>query len=562
MTTKAEILSIIIFLALLQALTIDLSAKPKRVADKQKGEVRTAEQIRDERELRYFFYEAMLAMDENKYDEAMALLQHCHLISPDDAATNYYLGILYGGLHDDERMLQYIDLAYAASPHDYWYPYSVQHYKTGEKSDRKKAIIALQKEIRRSPDDSHAAEVLQNIYIRETNTKSALRMQDLIEHVNGTDMYSALQRYRLYMMSGKSKQAAAVINKYLQQDPDNYYMQVFLGDVMMQQGEKEAAYKQYVSVEKSYPENPYLALSLSNYYGETGDYTRAAQYELQAISNDIISLDYKLDILRNDRWLRQNDSLHLQALQSLIVQYPLEEEAHRPLADYYLATERNEEAESILWTILDINPAHTQTWQTLLSLYQKDSTATTDEYLHLTRKALEHQPQEQQWYFIMSSLKMQQEQADSAIYFCKQGLSQPDATDLHYKIALYVQLADIYVQQSQLDSAFYYYEAALSYNPENIYVLNNYAYILAVNGGDLRKAEKMSQRTIKAEPDNATYLDTYAWILHLSGQETLAKFYMQQAWANAEDKTDPELREHYKVIIESTEQPNKAEDTK
>ena len=539
-----------------------LGIVPGTYANKrEKKTERSAQEVRDERELRYFFYEAMRTMDENKFDETLALLRHCHLIAPDDAATNYYLGVLYGGMHQDEQMISHIDRAYAVAPADYWYVYSVQHYKLAESTEkaeesrkkkannRKLALTALRKEIRRSEQDSHAAEVLQNIYLRENNISGALKMQDIVEKINGTDMYSALQRYRLYMLAGKRRQAANVINSYLQQDPDNYYMQVFLGDVMMQQGEIENAYKQYQSVEKNYPENPYLALSLSNYYGETGDTYQACRYELQALNNDIISLDYKLDILRNDRWLHFNDSMYLEALQSLTVQYPLEETAHQPLAEYYISHDNKAEAERLLWTSLDINPKNKQTWQTLLSLYQKDTTVTSADYMHLTRKAIEHQPEQQQWYFIMSTLQMQNNRSDSAVYFCKEGLLQPDSDDLHYKIVLLVQLGDIYVHEELYDSAYHYYDAALVYNPENVYVLNNYAYVLATHGGDLRKAEKMSQRTIKAEPNNATYLDTYAWILHLSGEKTLSRFYMQQAWSYAENKNDPELQEHYNIIF-------------
>ena len=543
------------------AILVLLPAAPQSYARKlQKHQEPTEEEVRQERELKYFFYEAMRTMDDNRFDETLALLRHCFLLSPNDAATNYYLGVLYGGMHNDQLMLQHIDRAYAVAPQDYWYVYAVQHYKaSGEKraerrgsraDDRKQAINALKKEIRRSPHDSHAAEVLQNIYMREDNARGALQMQDIIDRINGVDTYNAIKRYRLYMMAGKTKQATAVINRYLQHDPDDYYMQVFLGDVMMQQGDREEAYEQYLSVEKNYPENPYLNVSLSNYYGETGDYYKAAFYQLQALNNGNIPLDYKLNLLRDSHWLTHNDSLHLEALHSLISQYPLDEEAYQPLTDYYISTDSLQQAKTLLRTLLDINPDNSQTWKTLLSLYQQDSTTTTDDYLQLTRRAITHQPDEQQWYFIMSSLQMQKEQADSAIYFCKEGLSRPDPTDLHYKIGLLVQLADIYVREEQYDSAFHYYEEALTYNPENAYVLNNYAYVLATQGGDLRKAEKMSQRTIKAEPNNATFLDTYAWILHLSGQEQLARFYMQQAWNNTEDKTDPEMLEHYQIILQ------------
>ena len=70
----------------------------------------------------------------------------------------------------------------------------------------------------------------------------------------------------------------------------------------------------------------------------------------------------------------------------------------------------------------------------------------------------------------------------------------------------------------------------------------------------------MSSRCIKKEPNSATFLDTYAWILHLQGQDTLARFYMQQAWDKAEDKTDPEIVEHYQIISVGKKQENTSEE--
>ena len=125
-------------------------------------------------------------------------------------------------------------------------------------------------------------------------------------------------------------------------------------------------------------------------------------------------------------------------------------------------------------------------------------------------------------------------------------------------------MAQIYVERNELDSAYHYYDMLLTYDPENAEVLNNYAYTLAVNGGDLRKAEKMSALSLKKDPNSATFLDTYAWILHLQGQDTLARFFMQRAWESTKDKTNPEILEHYQVIIgekqEKTSEEKSSED--
>ena len=62
------------------------------------------------------------------------------------------------------------------------------------------------------------------------------------------------------------------------------------------------------------------------------------------------------------------------------------------------------------------------------------------------------------------------------------------------------------------------YDVVLALNPESAVVLNNYAYYLALGGGDLKKAEELSRKAVSEQPENSTYLDTLAWILYLKGE--------------------------------------------
>lgn len=98
------------------------------------------------------------------------------------------------------------------------------------------------------------------------------------------------------------------------------------------------------------------------------------------------------------------------------------------------------------------------------------------------------------------------------------------------------------------------YRQILRLDPGNLMILNNYAYRLAISGGDLREAERMSQRTIQAEPNNPIYLDTYAWILHLQGQDQLAAFYIRKALENMPEEQNKEVREHYDAIMRNLSQ--------
>ena len=73
------------------------------------------------------------------------------------------------------------------------------------------------------------------------------------------------------------------------------------------------------------------------------------------------------------------------------------------------------------------------------------------------------------------------------------------------------------------------YQQAFKYYPDNILLLNNYAYHLSERGVKLQEALEMSRKTIEKEPDNASYLDTYGWIYYKMKDYKNAKKYIEKA---------------------------------
>lgn len=121
-----------------------------------------------------------------------------------------------------------------------------------------------------------------------------------------------------------------------------------------------------------------------------------------------------------------------------------------------------------------------------------------------------------------------------------------DPTDLQFLVFRVEVLEQMKTKPAELYAA---YDKILAIYPGHIGILNNYAYHLATHKGDLQRAERMSEQTIREEPNNAIYLDTYGWILHLKGQDELAKFYLNRALINAQnEETTKEVQKHLNAI--------------
>jgi Tfp pilus assembly protein PilF len=109
-------------------------------------------------------------------------------------------------------------------------------------------------------------------------------------------------------------------------------------------------------------------------------------------------------------------------------------------------------------------------------------------------------------------------------------------------------MGDIYHQLGDNKKAYKAYDRALKINPDYVYVLNNYAYYLSVEGKNLKKAYNMSKKTIEEEPDNATYLDTFGWILYLQGKPLEAKPFFKHAMLYG-GKDSVVIMDHYAEVL-------------
>jgi tetratricopeptide (TPR) repeat protein len=77
----------------------------------------------------------------------------------------------------------------------------------------------------------------------------------------------------------------------------------------------------------------------------------------------------------------------------------------------------------------------------------------------------------------------------------------------------WAQLGWLHDRHGRVDSSDMCYEQALTIDPRNPFVCNNYAYSLCLRDRDLLRALQLSATSLESEPTNPAYLDTYAWIL-------------------------------------------------
>ena len=393
----------------------------------------------------------------------------------------------------------------------------------------------------------------------------ALADAEKIEKLKKPTAYTTIMRAQAYFNANKEEKGLRVIEQYAQANPSNIAIQLARGDSYAAAGKDDEALRIYNDVLQHNPTYAKTYAVLYAYYLQRGDSATGESYIYSALQQSQIGLDDKINILRVlSKNIHANDNKDERAriltiLDDLSRQYPLEEEIHGIYANYLDATDVVEDsiANREWHIILDLNPYSAEAWGALTSdALRKDD---AQRLISITDSATHYLPDDYRWYLYQTIGYILLHDYEKAIDASRRG-QQCVAADENMPAqqrsmmysTFYQNMGDAYYELSQSDSSYYYYEQSLSYMPDNIGLLNNYAYHLALDSMDLSRAEQMSAKTIQAEADNATYLDTYAWVLFRRGNLTLARFYIQRAVDNLtpQQANDPDVWEHYTTIME------------
>ena len=181
-----------------------------------------------------------------------------------------------------------------------------------------------------------------------------------------------------------------------------------------------------------------------------------------------------------------------------------------------------------MYRILEIEPDYTKARLQILQymLLRGDM----NRVAQICREGELYDPSEITFYYYEGEAHYRSGNNAEAIRVLQRGAERVDEnTDPQLASDVLALLGDVLHDSHLTEEAYLAYDRSLEYNPLNLFCLNNYAYVLSVEGRNLEKAEPMSRRTVEVEPQNATYLDTYAWILFKLGRYREAHIYMEEA---------------------------------
>lgn len=91
-------------------------------------------------------------------------------------------------------------------------------------------------------------------------------------------------------------------------------------------------------------------------------------------------------------------------------------------------------------------------------------------------------------------------------------------------------VGDIYAEAEVFDKAEEYFRKALSLEPENPEILNNFAWFLIDNNIHINEGLELIDKALESSPDDYYFLDTKGWGLYKEGNYKEALTYLEKSW--------------------------------
>lgn len=497
----------------------------------------------EQRRYEYYFLEAECLEQQGRYDEAFEMLNHCLAICPTAPSALYKMSNYYMVLNQKDKALDVLEQAVEATPTNYWYKQTLASYYQNS-GEYDKAIALLEEMQERFPKrNGELLTALVGLYNHTGQYDKVISALGRLEGLIGKSEAISMEKSRNYLLMGNQEGAFNEIEKLAAEYPDNPNYRVILAEVYMQHGRMTDVEPLLQNVLAEDPDNGSAKISLAQYYKQQND---TAQYYSMI---DSVMLSANID---DDTKIRLMTQLIMEKTDSVLVLELFERAIAQPqrsaklghlCVQYMLSLQQSEEQiRPVLLRMLEVEPDHIQARLQLLAYAARRNSK--EEIIDICTTAIDYTPEVLDFYYYKAIVLHQTGEVREALETYRKATAQiTQASDTELIADIYAAMGDLHHELGMTDEAYLCYDTALVYNPNDILVLNNYAYFLSEEERELEKAEQMSLRTIKAAPDNATYLDTYAWILYKKGEYAAAFQYIEQAIA-ADSMPSSVLYEH------------------
>lgn len=507
--------------------------------------------------LKFYFAEGLRAKMLGNQDQAISFFQRCIELSPVSGSAFYELGLLYSEKKDYSAATGYAQNAWKRDPKNKWYGLLLIEnlMLQGKQIDCVPVYRELQK-IEPETEDFFTGEI--EMLIQAKEEKEALNRLNKLPKAGELARWATVRKKDVYFSTGQVDKGTKELLDWLKKNPEDFEIRGILAEAFAEKGKKEEAVAQYAILKEQNPENPAVSFSLGQFYFHNGKKEEALSEFIQGFRSPDVNPAIKIDIVRAFLTSQdQQSKLDEQVVKLIDVLYQVDK--GNPAVDVLYANflyseERLTEAEPIYRQLVKTDPGNFIVWQNLLFILNQKQQF--NEILTLSDSALVYFPGQGLFYLFKGMSAVEQKNYPVAIAALNKGSGLPGQNPELIK-QFYLSLAEALYRNGNSDEAFSNFDRMLALEPNNVQVLNNYSYYLALEERELDKALEMISKCIKLEPENATFLDTFAWVLYQRKEYGKALEPMLKTIRLSADPSG-EVLEHYGDILFRNGKPDEA----
>ena len=483
------------------------------------------------------------------YAAAKAVLKNVVENDPSNDAALYYMAMIAVYENDTELAETYFQAAAALDSGNFWYRYRLAklYSLTGR---QELAVDMYEKMLKDFPKEKDVYFELVEMYASQQEYQKALDTIDEIEQVIGVTESLAMYRFNILRIMDRHEEAYESLKKYNSRYSSPYVLSTLADYEMSMYNDSTALayYDEALSLASDYApallgkaETYRVTRKYDEYFDVLYDYIESQGAPIEAKAEYLMAVLQRTDPKFIRSFRQQLDVAMFKAVEV----HPKDSIALQTAAIYFYSTERHDQAKVFFKENADTYPDSFGAAADYVEFLMY-----SDQWEELSREgrqAYKRFPKETTFLEMASVGDYNLGDYGKVLEICEKVL-EVAPRDSSKTLRAWSTMGDVYYKLGDSKKAFKAYGKALKVNPDYVYVLNNYAYYLSVEGRKLKKACDMSYKTVIAEPDNATYLDTYAWILHLQGKDDAAKLFFKKAMLYG-GKESAVILDHYAEVL-------------
>ena len=509
------------------------------------------------------YIEGLCYKSADSTDLALERFLQCENIDAKNAALSFELSKIYTAKKDSAKALSYLKKAYQLDKENYFYAISLAEFYD-DCRDYASATKIYEKTYKRFPKKKNILFLLARSYALNGQISKSIKVLDKLENRVGQNKMITIEKSRLYLYDNKYKKAIKELDALIKKYPVDADLYVLRGDIKMQIKQVEEAVKDLTKALELDPTNPSAQISLCGYYSEIADMENLEYYLQKILANENIDIQNKTRYIEFAIQFYKNKSENVaevidQIFDTVIKANPESTEVLLMYAHLLSEMKNTDKMLEVLYSAVLLNEKCLLCWQKLIATkLSMDGDSIKHDEKELVSQALNNFPNDSYFLYVEGSIYLSEGEVEKSFQSLKKA-AQNVNKQTKFAEQIYLLISGMHLREAMLFAR----EGIMLY-PENLMLLNNYAYNVAVYWEETKdkmseqersefkkffdEAEKISETTVKSDAINPYFLDTYAYILFLQEKYNLAKFYLEQA-INYDKEGNFEVLEHYGDVL-------------